>query len=352
VFGNFNLQKKEKQLFTSVDSRINISRHVSLQAGIASDYSKVEYVNTFPQIPFFVFPTDSTYSFENIIENHNLEAYIYGKAIMGNFILGVGTRKNLPVNNQRNYWSYQANLKYNFNHKNSLLLSGGKYNGYSIPDYFILDFYHVNSTQVAVDYMFKSHRFNTNISLYTKKENVPLFHQEFNERGLTEIKYSGIELSFDYSVAQFYFSVSYILLNAKIKRDEEWFKNYNDMNYFVRGTISYYNLKLFNASLNFAFRPGLHYTPIVETVYYAPADNYIPVFGKLNSKQYENYASVDFTLNKVISYKSTSMVLFCTVTNLLNISNQASVIYNFDYSVQGSWFYQKRLFFFGVMMTL
>ena len=352
AFGNLAIHQKDNQVYSSFDSKITFLRYLSFQSGIAHDYSKTKFSNAVPYYPFLVFPSDSTFSFINDIHNHNLEAYAYSKLLMGNFTLGLGLRKNIPIEKQDNYLSYQANFRYNINSHHSILLSGGKYNGYYIPDYLIENFNPVQSMQLALDYMYNTNQYNINVSLYTKKEKTPFFYQEAEGEVLSEIKISGVECSFDYSLGKFNFAASYVWLDSRMNKGDGWFKGYNDMDYLVRGNISYLNLKWLNVSLSCTFRPGLYYTPIVNAIYDYEANNYKPEYGSLYSRQYGNYSSIDLTLNKIIQYKEANMVLFCTVSNLLNTSNQAKSMYNYDYSSNGYWLYQKRLLYFGVMISL
>lgn len=350
-FGNFNIRQNNTQVYTSTDLKwiLNTS---TIQAGVSHDYSKEGYLNTLPYYNFAVFPDDSTYNFINHTHNHNVEIYMYGKWNMKKFIIGAGVRKNIPVENQKSFLSFQGNFRYNLNKSNSFILSGGKYNGYTIPNYIIESFYSVNSYQVALDYLFQSGQFNLNISLYSKKEKQPVYYPELGQEYATELKISGAEVSFDYSIDKFYISGSYAWLDSKMNKGEGWLRAYNDMDYLVKGSISYFNDKLVNTSLNVTFRPGLYYTSAVYAQYDPDAGNYKPLYGDMNSWHHNPYSSIDLTFNKIIPYKSNQIITFFTISNLLNASNHEAVIYNRDYSTKDYWLYQKRLFYFGVMITL
>jgi len=352
LFGNIVVQQRENQVYTSIDSKIYLLRYLTFQAGIAHDYTNIKFSNTFPSYYYSVFPFDSTYSFRNSTHNHNFETYLYSKLSIRKFVLGVGLRKNIPIEKQDNYLSYQASLRYTINSNHSLLLSGGKYNGYSIPDYLDENFTHINSMQLALDYMFNAKRFNINVSVYAKKEKAPFFFPDLEDLVLSEIKIYGVEFSCEYSLNKFIFSASYVWLYSRINRGKGWFKGDNDLNYLVRGNISYLNNKWINASISFVFRPGLYYTPIDKSLYIDEINNYKPIYGVFNSRRYGNYSSIDLTLNKAIPFKEAHIVLFLTISNLLNTSNQAKCIYNLDYSLTRYWLYQKMLFYFGAMISL
>jgi hypothetical protein len=351
-FGNIANQQKERQIYTSIDSKIIISPNVSFQTGISHDYSKEIFSNTLPYYRYAIFPSDTTYSFINNTHNHNVEVYSYGKMILGNFIWGIGLRKNIPVDNQNNYLSYQTNLKYNINTNHAFILSGGKYNGYSIPNYIIESFHLVSSDQLAIEYLHHTNQYNINFSLYTKREKQPVYYPELGEQIQTNLKISGAEFSLDFSLDKFYFFGSYVWLYSKFNNGSGWFKSYNDMNYFLRSSISYLNDKWINASINFTFHPGLYYTPVSMAKYNDNANNYEPQYNELNSAQYKNYSSIDLTLNKIISYHNCNIVVFTTLSNLLNTHNEEKIMYNYDYSLTSYWLYQKRLLYFGVTISI
>jgi hypothetical protein len=334
-----------------LDSKTHIGS-VIVQAGISHDYSKENYANTLPYYNYAIYPQDTTYSFTNKTHNHNLETYLYGRYRLGLLIIGAGIRKNIPVENQDNYLSFQANCRYNANESNSFILSSGKYNGYTIPNYIIESFLHVKSSQISFDYLYHSNQLNVNFSLYAKRESQPVYFQEKSTYLTTDLNITGAEISFDYSIEKFFLTGSYVWLNSKMNNSEGWVRASNDMNYFVKSSISYFNNKLVNASLNLTLRPGLYYTPIIQTEYNSEANVLKPVFGNLNSSQYSAYSSLDLTLNKIIEYKSNSIVAFITVTNLLNTSNREAIIYYQNYSVKDYWLYQKRLIYFGITVSI
>lgn len=350
-FGNFNNAQKEAQIYTSIDSKILFSSSLSLQIGLAHDYTKEVFRNTLPVLSFDIYPQSPTFSFKNDVDNHNLEAYSYIRFISNTFILGLGLRKNIPEGSQCNYLSYQGNIKFNFNLNHSLLFSLGKYNGYSIPDYIIESFNHISSRQIAADYLFSVDNLNVNFSAYVKREKRPIYFNENDEVSQTDIKIYGFETSFDYSISKFKFSGSCVLLRSRFNEGSGWYKSSNDMDYFLRKSISYQNKDILNASLNFTFHPGLYYTPIINSEYVDNVDNYKPVYGEYNVNQYNFYGSIDITMNKIIKYRHINILVYSTISNLLNKSNQQKRMYTKDYSVNGYWNYQKRLLYFGCVLT-
>lgn len=351
-FGNFDNTQNEAQIYTSIDSKVSFSSNLFLQIGLGHDYAKETFDNTLPKSNFDISPKAPTFSFKNRTQNHNLEAYSYGKFISNKFILGVGIRKNIPIDAQRSYLSYQGNLKFNLNTIHSFLFSLGKYNGYSIPDYMVEDFNHVSSKQIAFDYLYSPDKLNINFSIYYKREKQPIYFIETSKVNQTKLNIYGLEFSFDYSLDKLKFSGSYVLLKSRFNNGSGWYKSNNNMDCLLRSSISYYNQDIINASLNFTSHPGLYYTPVIKSEYIDSEKNYKPIYGEYNSNQYKSYASIDLTLNKTVKYNNINILIFSTISNLLNKSNQQKIMYRKDYSVNGYWNYQKRIFYFGFIFAL
>ncbi|TWV11311.1 TonB-dependent receptor [Bacteroidaceae bacterium HV4-6-C5C] len=352
VFGNYNITQKDLQIYTSLDSKIYLNSNISLQGGVNHDHSKISFNNILPYYYYAMKETDLSYSFKNTERNNNIEAYLYGKINFNKGVIGFGLRKNAPTKKQDNYLSYQANVRLNMNDNHSMILSGGKYNGYNIPNYIIEDFSNVSSNQISLDYLYNKNNLNITASAYYRKDKQPVFYQETGGVTPTIIETYGVEFSLGYSFSKFNVNASYVYLFAEMNDGEKWFDADNRMKYIVKGSINYYNNKIFNASINFIARPGLYYTPITSSVFDEEANSNKPLFGTLFSNQYNSYSSVDLSINKIISWGKFKFTTFASLTNILNTSNREKATYNEDYSKRSYWLYQKRILYFGASIAL
>lgn len=180
-----------------------------------------------------------------------------------------------------------------------------------------------------------------------------MYYREFESIRTTNLKIKGIEFSFEYSYERFKFYGSCISLDSHFNvGEEEWYNSYNDMDYLIKASSSYYNQKLFNTSLNLTVHPGLYYTPVTGSEFDESTENYRPLYGEYNSQHHTSYTSLDLTINKIVNYKQSRILVFTTISNLLNKSNQQRIIYNRDYSEISYWNYQKRILYFGFTITL
>lgn len=350
AFGNIASRQHEKQVYSSVDAKMFWAANFFSQAGFSYDYADVDFDNVLPTAFYAVSLADSTYHFTHEAHNHNLEFYLYSKYIFSNLILGGAIRKNLPVEGQKGYWSYQFNGRYNLHPSHALLLSYGQYNGYTVPAYSIQKFLHVNSRQFSLEYMARLDHSEWGVAFYSKRENNPVFYTEKGYALPTRLKIRGIEVSGEYILDQFRFSGSFTWLDSEFNNGDGWFRSYNDINYLLKLGVDYTSLRWVNAAVNYSVHPGLYYTPIVSSV--QEDEGYRPLFGSYNSARYNRYSTLDLTINKLFSIRKVHFIVFLTLSNVLNRSNYEKIKYNSDYSEGGHWLYQKRLWYFGLQMTI
>lgn len=351
-FASYDTNQKERQLYLSIDNKLTLASSLFFQFGLNDDYSKQRFRNTLPEDFQHISPGAPLYAYTYATSNHNIEGYAYLKAYFDPFILGAGLRKNIPLHGQNNHLSYQGNLKYNLNPHHSFLLAGGVYRGYSVPGTIIHDYNETKSKQLSLEYIFSKDNIGINLSIYKKQEVYPVFYTETGSTNETTTDINGVEISLDYKIDRFSVTASYAYLDSQFELEGKQYHSTNAMNYLVKGTVGYFNEKVVNVTAGFTFRPGLNYTPVIDRYFDEDIAGYKPVYGDMNSRKYNPYSSIDLSVNKLFSYKSSSLVFFVTLTNLLNRSNPQKVIYTKDYLTDGYWNYMKRILYFGVVIDL
>ena len=85
------------------------------------------------------------------------------------------------------------------------------------------------------------------------------------------------------------------------------------MNYLIKGTLGYFNEKLFNITAGLTLIPGLYYTPVVNNHYDEEISNYRPIYGEINSSKYKPYSYIDLSINKIVQYKNSNFVFFYNI---------------------------------------
>lgn len=117
---------------------------------------------------------------------------------------------------------------------------------------------------------------------------------------------------------------SYSYINAKMKYNNLTFNSDNNFRHMAKFMLSYLNPKIINISLSCLYRGGLPYTPIVSR-------NGNLAYGNLNSERYNDYFTVDLSLNRYFKILNTGIIPFVTITNVTNHSNQQYIYYSQNY---------------------
>lgn len=348
-FGNILSKQKSYFVYSNFDFKYYFTPSWNLQAGVSHEFSKLNYQSQFPKYYFAIKPNDPHYQFDNGISNHNFEFYLYNRLQMfDRLTIGLGVRKNIPVKGQMGYWSYQMNLKYILNDNNSLLASFGKYNGYAIPYYNTQEFTPISTQQFSLEYLFTKSDFHIQLAIYHKRENL---NESFPETDTSERllkKIWGAEVNISQKLGDFTGTLSYTYLNSRFRKEGCWYNSSNRMNYFIKAFFSYFHEKAGTFSLSCLSRPGLYYSPVVDSEL-TEAGIYKPLYGDYNKSKYSGYCSLDFSYNKMFTLKKSNLILFFTINNILDIKNESTIMYNDDYSrILGYKYYNRQAFYAGV----
>ena len=353
LFGNTNSIQNTNQLFASVNHKTKIGSAIAHQTTISWDRFSTDFDDEVPEF-FYALSAESPSVASTFDENNTLleiGSYTNWEALE-DLLVSAGWRTNIPNNGQVNYWSYQLGLRYNIDGENSVLLSGGKYHNYTTPSFFIQQYNLLNSQQIALDYTYTSERTNITAAIYYKKEEgLQTVNQFLFSDNLTT---TGAEFFFQQQLHdRLKFSVAYSYLNQNTNLGDTTFPGLRDYAYFIKSSLEYTPKNWPSFSLNWLARPGQRYTPIVDGTLDANTGFFEPIFSEefLDSR-YNPYARLDLSVSKYFSWNKRELVLFASVNNLLNRSNQRIDRYNTDYSQRSFDPYQLRLLYFGLVYTL
>ena len=228
-----------------------------------------------------------------------------------------------------------------------MILSLGKYNSYSTPNYFYHNISLLSSNQIALDYYLEKKKYSFSSAIYFKKDygdnNSNLLYR------FSEIRNSGIEFTLNYNINKnFSFGISNTFLEQKGYINNTKYKTANNLKYFIKTQISYINPKLFTCSLSLNTRPGNNFTQVNNSLFNNDANDYEPFFEITNNSTFNNYFKIDFTINKVFNIKDNSLITFLSINNIFNNKNNSSIYYNNDYTVPTYTNYQQRIIYFGL----
>jgi hypothetical protein len=352
-YGNVYSKNRRTQVYTSVDYKQIASEKLNFQFGLNHDYSSDNFTDSIATNYYALSPASDNYYNKNTIENQLLEGYAYASYyITDKALLSGGIRKNIPLENRESYLSSQVGIKYHFDSKQSILLSGGIYHSYTVPNYFMENYELLKSEQVALDYALEINKLKINAAIFYKDETGKQIDSDYRtvEHTLTQ----GAEIYFDY-----YFSKSLkwtfanTYLNQKVKIDGDEYTGEKDLNYFIKTTLNYSNPKFITAAITYIGRPGLHYSPVVNSRYDDVSGFYQPFYANtLNSAQYADYNNISVNISKYIQFYDQVFIFYASCNNVLNFKNQGNPIYSRDYSTQTFNNYQLRTVYFGMVWEI
>jgi hypothetical protein len=352
-FGNIYSKQKTLQSYISINYKWFLMDNIDLQTGISHDFQSNKFKDSIPSFYYALSPNSPNYFSETSINNHILEVYLYTNwDINDKLTFSSGMRSNIPVEKQTYYFSFQLGLKYNINKKQSLLLSGGKYHNYSVPNYFLKKNNLLTSYQVALDYSYKLNNTLFATAIYYKNENGSQFVNEYINADKTNTL--GFEFFIDLNFYKFFkTSFSYSFIDQKAVINEKDYHGFKDFNYLIKTTLQYFNPKIFTLSLTFISRPGMYYNQITGAVFDNQTNFYEPVFSNdLFNLQYGNYNCLNIGFSKYIRLKHNAVIIFASLNNIFNTKNENQVQYNFDYSLKHYEYYQLRSIYFGMVWQI
>ena len=352
-FGNIYSEQKIRQIYTSINYNRNLSETINLQFGISHDFHRNKFSDSIPTYYYALSPNAPNYPQKTDIHNHILELYLYSNwDISEKFTFSSGMRSNIPIENQKHYFSSQSGLKYKINNKQFFLLSGGKYHNYSLPNYYSKKYNLLASYQVALDYTFEKKDFLLKTAAYFKNETG---EHSVNAFFTTDkVRTFGLEIFVEHSFYKYFkFSLANSFLNQKMTIDGKDYPGLKDFNYLLKSTLQYNNPNLFSVAITYVSRPGAFYNEIIGSIYDNQTDFYEPVFFEdLYTGQYNTYHRFDLNFSKYIRRKNKALIVFLSVNNLFDNSNQSQVQYNADYSLKHFEYYQFRTVYFGMVWQL
>ncbi len=348
AFGNMKSICSQHQLYISMNYKYQLSEKASLQTGISNELWHYRFHNELPVYYYALSPSSPSYHEDTTLHMNLPEAYLYWRfKPIPKIILGFGMRKNLyrlPGNNP-GYLSLQANIRYNFLPDHSLLVSAGRYHSITEPSYGNNKLFLLSAHQVSLEYLYKTSKTNISLSGYYK-------HETGDTTGHRKI--SGIEIMAEhYLFRSLKIILSNTFLNTDLADDDIYNTDSKVPGYFLVTTLSYNNSSIINVSVSWLNRQGRLYVPVQSSLYDPVVEFYQPLYHSDHEiEKFDNYNTINLVLSKSFIVKKISLLIYGSVFNILNTSNQKNLVYNHDYSEYHFNYYQKRSLYFGLVMSM
>ncbi|MFC2104542.1 carboxypeptidase-like regulatory domain-containing protein [Bacteroidota bacterium] len=314
---------------------------LDIKSGISVDYRENSTDGSKPVFDYAQDTIHPQFIFNSFDSYFLPELFIYIKYnITDNLIFGTGVRKDIKVNDQPDYYSYQANLNYKINDKHNFNLSGGHYNRLSMPNAEEFVITHYESNQLSLDYTFTGKTYEIQAAIFTK---------ESDHENKTDVVKGG-EFYTKFNIRPIEFQFSFTAVDAEIKNGTEKYPSNYDLDYFIRAVAKYTLKDNFDVSAIYVFRQGSHYLPVETSLYDGSLNAYSPVYMSWDeSQRLPDYHKIDLTISKFwVVNPDLAVVFYANVSNLLNTNNVRVKNYNSDYTSVFNELYSQRSIYFGV----
>ncbi|MGB3585583.1 MAG: carboxypeptidase-like regulatory domain-containing protein [Tunicatimonas sp.] len=315
----------------------------TLKIGVTYDHRRANMEGQTPVFGYARAPRHPVQQFQSVQHAKAPEGYVYGKYQPNQrWTFGLGVRKNVAINDQPNYLSYQLNTHYRLMKHQTLTLSAGRYHQQVIPQSELASGFY-RSDQFSIDYQYQ--RSGKTISL-------AIFYKD-DRPGKNQQQTYGAEVAADIRWSpKLKTQVSYTYLNATIQENENTFASPYDLNYFVRASSSYQVSSQWSLSGIFIHRQGTQYQPVIGRQWNTDLEVYAPAYAPFNQIQrLPDYSTVDLSISRICPLtEKISAVFFGNINNTLNRQNVRTINYSQDYSQPFNELFSQRAFYAGVVL--
>ncbi|MEP5611281.1 MAG: carboxypeptidase-like regulatory domain-containing protein [Cyclobacteriaceae bacterium] len=314
------------------------SAKISLKTGISYDLRKSSVMGNFHEFSYALASDHPTAQVNEDGKSETAEGFVYIKyAASDKITIGSGARKNMPLAEQKDYFSQQLNIAYA---SNSWLITAG------IGTYFknglrenTSQSFTSESDQISLDIKYEKDQLQAAFSLFDKKNKI--------DEGGYEAK--GAELFVDYRFSpKFKASSSLTWLDAQADENESY---QYDLSYFIRGNITYSPGSFWTIEGVLVAREGLPFSPVEGANFDATLNAYEPFFAD-QERRLAGYSNISFSLSKMFPIsEKVNVIAFASVSNVLDTQNIRAYDYNFDYTARSEALYSRRTSYFGAVIS-
>jgi hypothetical protein len=336
-YSNVAFGVKKKDLFAGINYLLT-NQNFSLKTGVSYDFRNSQVNGNFHEFFYALGPNHPTESLNESVDIKVLEGFGYFKYFLSEKItLGTGLRKNIPLENDKNYLSSQSNLSFS-DDAWTVTIGAGAYHK--------LGFFENTGEP------FEAKNLQKSIDINRKKNSLELALSFFDKEGeVNNVNYTarGMELFSDYRFSsKLSMSASLTLLNAK----DESEANYKyDLPYFARGNVSYSPGRLWTIESIFVARQGTTFSEISSANFDNNVNAYEPIYSN-EELRLPAYSNIGLSVSKVFAISGDwNIIAFASLNNIFDRENIQGFSYNFDYSESEKNFFSRRTGYLGAVIN-
>lgn len=129
-----------------------------------------------------------------------------------------------------------------------------------------------------------------------------------------------------------WFAYSYAISKRKDRPDEDWRLFDGDMPHNFVGVFSFRFAKTWRLGFRWQYTSGLPYTPVLDSVYNADNNTYIPVMGPVNTERNPSFHQMDVRIDKEWRFRTWDLSVYLDVQNAYLQQNALGYDYSFDFT--------------------
>ena len=318
-------------------------RSDELKFGISYDNREQQFRGDVPEFDFAVGIDHPVIDIRATDDVATPEFYSYYKRqISEKWTIGAGVRKNIALEDQQSYWSYQSNFHFQPTKNFKIIIGAGQYHQYQFGRDDNGELLR-RSRQFSTDFKYKRPRSEQAISVFYKKNRATIS---------TEIRGLEYYTSFKFN-ATTKAQISLTAISAKHNNGELEYSSPFDIGLFAKGSLTKEFPYGISVTSNFLWRQGTFFLPIENSEFRAELNAFEPIFTSLDDQQrLDSYRIVDLAISKMhpISEKLV-IIYFASLNNVFDFKNQRSLTYNFDYTETSENYFSRRSVYFGASLN-
>lgn len=336
-YSSAKFNTKQRDLFSGLNYFIS-NEAFSLKTGLSYDWRNSTVDGNFHEFFYALDRDHPTMTLSSAASSRTLETYAYFKYYLSDqFVVGSGVRKNLVIDNQKNYLSRQINVAYT-NLPWSVTIGAGKYHKNGLLEN-EGEAFTSESDQLSMDIKYGVTGFEVAFSLFDKRNSIN--GNSYEARGA--------ELFVDYAFSSKLRSTASITWLDANNEDEGTYQY--DLKYFVRGNLAYSPGRFWTIESTLLTREGTPYTPVSGAQFDPSLQVFEPFFAGEDDRL-PSYLNISLSASKMfpISEKM-NVIAFMSLSNVLDSKNIRSYNYSMDYTQASASFYSRRTGYFGAMIS-
>lgn len=315
----------------------------SLKGGLSWDRRRSDAEGRAPQFSYALTEAYPSFSYAGREIASVPEGYLYAKYHLSDKLtLGGGLRKSLPVGNTPDYWSGQLNLAQTLGKHHKIILAAGQYHRLVLPRGEGTIPLLFRSRQLSLDYRFETKKWTFHNALFRKFNQNPQFEEDI----------FGLESFVAFRLPQkLDATLSLTVLDAERQReDQPPYPSPFDLNYFVRGSLSYKPNAFWTLGAAWLWRSGTYFRPLTDIRFDTNLELYAPEFAPRHAQErLPFYQTLNLNASRLFPLgEEMLLIAFAGLTNALDRQNVAAYSYNPDYSERRPQLFSRRTFFVGL----